>query len=218
MRVVFLGPPGAGKGTQGERLARRLGVPRYATGDILREAVRAETAVGREAKRYMDGGELVPDDVVTRIVAEALRRDEAARGFVLDGFPRTVAQAEALDQELRALGSELDAVAYFDVPERELIRRATGRRVCSSCGATYNLYSDAPKASGLCDRCGGALVARSDDDEETLRRRLRVYEQSTAPLLEWYRARGVPFYRVDGLGSVDEIQARLVQVLGIRAA
>lgn len=218
MRVVLLGPPGAGKGTQGEALARRLGVPRLATGDILREAVREGTEVGREARRYMDRGELVPDELVTRIIVDALRRNEAARGFVLDGFPRTVAQADALGKELAALGTELDAVVYFDVPERELVRRSTGRRVCPSCGATYNLHSSAPNAAGVCDRCGGALVTRSDDDETTLRHRLRVYEQSTAPLVERYRKSGVPFHRLDGLGSVDEIQARLVDALGIGAA
>lgn len=218
MRVVLLGPPGAGKGTQGEGLARRLGLPRLATGDILREAVRAETEIGREAQRHMDRGDLVPDEVVTRIVVEALRRPEAARGFVLDGFPRTIAQAQALEDELRSLGTELDAVVYFDVPERELVRRSTGRRICPSCGATYNVYSSPPKTAGVCDHCGGALVTRSDDDEATLRRRLRVYEQSTAPLVDRYRQSGVPFHRLDGLGSVDEIQARLGDVLGIGAA
>lgn len=214
MRVILLGPPGAGKGSQGERLARRLGVPRYATGDILREAVRAGSPVGREAQAYMDRGELVPDDLVMRIVAEALRRAEAARGFILDGFPRTVGQADALDEVLREAGTPLDAVVYFDVPERELVRRSTGRRICPSCGATYNVFSSPPKKEGECDRCGAALVTRRDDEEETVRQRLRVYERSTAPLVDRYRGAGVPFHRVDGLGSVDEIQERLWGLLG----
>lgn len=213
MRVILLGPPGAGKGTQGERLARHFGVPRFATGDMLREAVRAGTRVGREARAYIDRGELVPDEVVTRIVEEALRREEAAGGFILDGFPRTVAQAEALDRVLESVGSRIDAVVYFDVPERELVRRLTGRRVCPRCGATYNLHEGPPKAEGVCDRCGGELVTRSDDDEETVRQRLRVYERSTAPLVDRYRRAGVEFHRVDGLGSVAEIQERLLGFL-----
>ena len=210
MRLILLGPPGAGKGTQGERLARRFGVPRFATGDILRDAVRAQTPVGREARAYMDRGELVPDELVTRIVGEALRREEASGGFILDGFPRTVAQAEALDDVLESVGSRIDAVVYFDVPERELVRRLTGRRVCPRCGATYNLHAGPPKAEGVCDRCGGELVTRSDDDEETVRQRLRVYERSTAPLVDRYRRGGVEFHRVDGLGSVDDVQERLL--------
>lgn len=217
MRVVLLGPPGAGKGTQGELLARRLGVPRYATGDILRAAVRTGTAVGEAAKAYMERGELVPDELVTRIVTEALRGPEAARGFILDGFPRTVVQADALEETLRGPGTPLDAVVYFDVPERELIRRSTGRRVCPSCGATYNAHSSPPRRAGVCDHCGAELVTRVDDDEATVRQRLRVYERSTAPLVDRYRQAGVAFHRLDGLGSVEEVQARLNECLGVES-
>lgn len=214
MRIILLGPPGAGKGTQGELLARHLGVPTYATGDILREAVRNGTPVGREAQGYMDRGELVPDEVVTRIVTQALERPEASSGFVLDGFPRTTAQAQALDEYLARQGRTLDAVVYFDLPERELILRLTGRRVCPSCGANYNVHASPPRQTESCDRCGAQLVTRSDDDEATVRQRLKVYERSTSPLVDRYRRSQVAFHRLDGLGSVDEIQDRLRATLG----
>lgn len=215
MRVILLGPPGAGKGTQGQRLASHLGVPEYATGEILREAVREATPVGREAQGYMDRGELVPDEVMMRLVTELLERPEAANGFVLDGFPRTVAQAEALDAYLAQRGTPLDAVVHFDVPESELARRLTGRRVCPSCQATYNLHSSPPSRPEVCNRCGSRLVTRSDDEESTVRRRLKVYGRSTAQLVDRYRQAGAAFRRVDGLGSVEEIQTRLRAMLGV---
>ncbi|MBI4513245.1 MAG: adenylate kinase [Gemmatimonadetes bacterium] len=214
MRVVLLGPPGAGKGTQGELLARRLGVGRYVSGDLLREAVREGSAAGRQAQGWIERGELVPDAIVTGIVTGALSRD-AGPGFVLDGFPRTIAQAEALAEFLGSRRARIDAVVYLEVPESEVVKRLVSRRVCPSCGAAYNLHTNPPRKDEVCDRCGARLASRSDDDEGTVRRRLRVYEGETAPLVEWYRAQGVRLLRVNGLGSVAEVRARVRSALGL---
>ena len=210
----MLGPPGAGKGTQGERLAERCGVPGYATGEILREAVRNDTLLGRDARRFMDAGELVPDEVVLGLVREALAAPESREGFILDGFPRTVAQAEGLEAMLEEKGIKLDAVVYFDVPEEELIRRVGGRRVCSGCGTVFNVHFDPPAVAGVCDRCGGRLETREDDKEDTVRNRLRVYRESSAPLLKWYEASSTSLHRLAAVGTVDEVEAELLDVLG----
>ncbi|NIN70482.1 MAG: adenylate kinase [Gemmatimonadetes bacterium] len=212
MNLVLLGPPGSGKGTQGERLAARSGVPKYATGDILRDAVRRGTALGDDAKRYMDAGELVPDEVVLGLVREALATPEATAGFILDGFPRTVAQAEGLQALLEERDAKLDAVVYFDVPEEELIRRLAGRRSCPSCGAVFNVHSDPPAVTGTCDNCGSKLETREDDREETVRNRLRVYHEHTRPLLRWY-GEGSVLREVAALGSVEEVYERLLAVV-----
>jgi adenylate kinase len=212
-RLVFLGPPGAGKGTQARALAREWGVPQVSTGDMLREAALAGTRLGLEAKRYMDTGVLVPDAVVIGLVDERLAQPDAARGFVLDGFPRTVAQAEALDALLRRRGLELDRVLYFDVSRGELIRRLTGRRTCRSCGAGYHVVSAPPATPERCDRCGGELYQRADDAEGTVSRRLDVYETQTAPLLDYYRARGL-LVEVKGEGTVAEVTAELRRAAG----
>ncbi len=212
MNLVLLGPPGSGKGTQGERLAARSGVPKYATGDILRDAVRRGTALGDDAKRYMDAGELVPDEVVLGLVREALATPEATAGFILDGFPRTVAQAEGLQALLEERDAKLDAVVYFDVPEEELIRRLAGRRSCPSCGAVFNVHSDPPAVTGTCDSCGSKLETREDDREETVRNRLRVYHEHTRPLLRWY-GEGSVLREVAALGSVEEVYERLLAVV-----
>lgn len=205
MRVAFLGPPGAGKGTQARELAREWGVPHVATGDMLREAVAAGTRLGREAKRYMDEGALVPDDVIVGLVRERLGAPDAGRGVLLDGFPRTIPQAEALDHVLKDLGGGLDAVVYFDVGEAELLRRLTGRRLCRACGRSYHLVSSPPRRAGICDACGGELYQREDDTEATVRNRLTVYGRQTAPLLDHYRNRGL-LSTVQGEGGIEEIR------------
>lgn len=205
MRVGFLGPPGAGKGTQARDLAREWGVLHLATGDVLREAVAAGTALGVEAKRYMDRGALVPDDVIIGLVGERLSGRDAATGFILDGFPRTIAQAEALARLLKDRGQTLDAVVYFDVSEPELLRRLTGRRVCRACGRTYHQTSSPPNREGVCDACGGELYQREDDSEATVRNRLEVYRRQTAPLLDYYRQRSL-LATVSGEGPVAAIR------------
>jgi adenylate kinase len=213
MRVLFLGPPGAGKGTQARELAHEWGVPQVATGDMLREAMAAGTPLGREAKQYYDRGELVPDDVILRMVAERFRQPDAARGFLLDGFPRTIAQADGLGAMLEGLGQKLDAVVYFDVSEPELLRRLTGRRLCRQCQTSYHVVSAPPKREGVCDKCGGELYQRVDDSEATVRHRLEVYARQTAPLLDYYRQRGV-LKTVSGEGSVDKIRGDLRDAVG----
>ena len=213
MRVAFLGPPGAGKGTQARELAREWAVPQIATGDMLREAVAAKTPLGLEAKRYMDQGALVPDEVVVGATAERLAAPDAARGFILDGFPRTIAQAEALARLLKDAGHALDVVLYFDVSEPELLRRLTGRRVCRACGHTYHLTSSPPKRAGVCDACGGELHQRVDDSEATVRTRLEVYRKQTAPLLDYYRQRNV-LTTVSGEGSIEEIRDAIRAAVG----
>ena len=213
MRLLFLGPPGAGKGTQARELAREWGVPQVATGDMLREAMAAGTPLGREAKQYYDRGELVPDDVILKMVAERFRQPDAAQGFILDGFPRTIAQADGLGAMLETLGHKVDGVIYFDVSEPELIRRLTGRRLCRRCQTPFHVVSAPPKREGVCDKCGGELYQRVDDSEATVRNRLGVYERQTAPLLDYYRQRGL-LRTVSGEGTVDKIRQDLREAAG----
>lgn len=213
MRVAFLGAPGAGKGTQARELAQEWGVPHLATGDMLREAVAADTALGRQAKQYMDRGALVPDDVIVAAMGERFARPDASGGFILDGFPRTIAQAEALDRMLKDLGHHLDVVIFFDVSEAELLRRLTGRRVCRACGATFHLVSAPPVKPGVCDRCGGELYQREDDSEGTVRHRLQVYARQTEPLLDYYRDRAL-LRTVAGEGPIESIRAALRRAAG----
>jgi len=208
VRVIFLGPPGAGKGTQAKLLAQEWRVPQVATGEMLRESVKAGTPLGREAARIMESGALVPDEVMVGLIADRLRQPDAVRGFILDGFPRTIAQAEALDKLLKDLGQSLDAVVYFDVPEAELLRRLTGRRLCRQCQTAYHVVSAPPARPGVCDRCGGELYQRDDDSETTVRHRLEVYARQTAPLLDYYRGRGV-LSSVKGDGDMATISAAI---------
>lgn len=204
MRLIFLGPPGAGKGTQARTLAAEQGIPQVATGDILRDAAARGTRLGLLAMSYMDRGALVPDDVMVAVVAERLERDDARKGFLLDGFPRTVAQAEALDRLLRGWELAIDRVLFLDVSEGELLRRLTGRWVCRRCQAAYHTVSSPPRREGRCDRCGGELYQREDDSETAVRFRLKVYAEQTAPLLHYYRARGL-LTTIPGEGSPEEI-------------
>jgi adenylate kinase len=213
LRLVFLGPPGAGKGTQARELAREWRVPQVSTGDMLREAAAAGTALGREAKRFMDAGTLVPDEVVIGLVDERLDQADARDGFILDGFPRTPAQAQALDALLRRRSLELDRVLYFEVSRPELMRRLTGRRTCRQCGAGYHVVSAPPRTADRCDRCGGELYQREDDDAPTVSRRLDVYDTQTAPLLDYYKARGV-LTAVPGEGAVPEIATAIRRAVG----
>ena len=210
MRVVLLGPPGAGKGTQARRLAARWSVPQVATGDMLREAVARGTKLGLEARRFMDAGELVPDSVIIGLVRERLAQPDGRKGFVLDGFPRTAAQAEALDHLLEAEGTPLDRVVLFQVADEEPVARLSGRRVCRSCGRNYHLTLSPPRTRGVCDHCGGELYQRTDDEEATVRRRLAVYARDTRPLVDYYRRRGL-LTTISGTGSVDAIQADLIR-------
>jgi adenylate kinase len=213
MRLLFLGPPGAGKGTQARELAREWGVPQVATGDMLREAMTAGTPLGRAAKQYYDRGELVPDDVILKMVAERFGQPDAAQGFILDGFPRTIAQAEGLAAMLDRLGHNVDGVIYFDVSEPELVRRLTGRRLCRACQTPFHVVSAPPKRAGVCDKCGGELYQRVDDSEVTVRNRLEVYERQTAPLLDYYRKRGL-LRTVSGEGAIDKIRQALREAAG----
>ena len=214
MNIVLLGPPGAGKGTQGERVAERLGVPKLATGDVLREAVRAGTPRGREAKAFMERGDLVPDEVILGIMKEALARPEAARGVVLDGVVRTVPQAEGLERVMNELHRKLDAVLLFDVDEDELVRRIGARTVCEKCQTPYTGREPGSK----CDKCGGRLVRRKDDEPEAVRHRMRAYRDQTTPVIDWYRCRsdspgGPRFLEVDAVGDVDEVTRRVMGAL-----
>lgn len=212
MNLVFLGPPGAGKGTQARRLADRYSIPQVATGDILREAMASGSELGRKAKSYYDRGELVPDEVMLEVVAGRLRQPDAARGFVLDGFPRTVPQAEGLERILAGLGRRLDAVLLFQVPREALVRRLSGRWVCRAQGHVFHEVYSPPKEPGRCDHDGSELYQREDDRPETVQRRLEVYERQTAPLVEYYRARGL-LHPVDASGEPEEVERQVEAVL-----
>ena len=214
MNIVLLGAPGAGKGTQAAKMVERYGVPHISTGDIFRAAVKAGTPMGVEAKRYMDDGKLVPDEVVIGIVAEALATPELAEGFMLDGFPRTVVQADALDRVLAESGRKLDAVVLIDVPRELLLERLTARRQCRGCQRIYNVLWDDPAVEGVCDTCGGEVYQREDDNVETVSSRLDVYESQTQPLIDYYSARGV-LKPVDGTKTPDEVFAAVVTTLGV---
>ena len=208
MRLVLVGPPGAGKGTQAEFIAAHLAVPKISTGDIFRANVAQGTPLGVEAKRYMDAGQLVPDEVTINMVADRLAEPDSTDGFLLDGFPRTIAQAEGLERLLKDLGQPLDRVIYFDVGEPELTRRLTGRRVCRACGHSFHVVSNPPRREGVCDACGGELYQRADDSEATVRNRLNVYRKQTAPLLDWYTGKGL-LASIRGEGTIEDIAHRV---------
>ncbi len=215
MRLVLLGAPGAGKGTQAKKLIEKYSIPQISTGDILRQNVAEGTPLGKEAKSFMDKGELVPDRVVLGLVEDRLKKDDCKKGYILDGFPRNTSQAEALDKILKSLGIPLTAALSVDVPKDDLMKRLTGRRTCKKCQQMYNVYFSPPKKNGVCDKCGGELFQRDDDKEETIKRRLDVYDAQTAPLIDYYRKGGI-LKSVMGVGNIDEIFNKVCSALGAK--
>lgn len=209
--MIFLGAPGAGKGTQARMVATEFGIPQISTGDILREAVRNQTALGIEAKKKMDAGELVSDEIVLAIVEERLRNSDCQAGFILDGFPRTIGQAEALDGILQKLGFPQPLVFSIEVPEEDLYKRLTGRRTCSRCGQIYNIFFQALQVENQCDACGGILTQRKDDQIEVIRERLKEYRRQTLPLVQYYQSKG-SFHEINGALGIDAIQKEIVAI------
>jgi adenylate kinase len=214
MRIVLLGAPGAGKGTQAKKIMEKYPIPQISTGDLLRAAVAAGTALGKEAKSVMDKGELVPDSVVLGMVEERLKQDDCKKGYILDGFPRNTKQAEALDNMLGALNMSLTAALSVDVQFDLLMKRLTGRRTCKACGQMFNVYSNAPQKDGACDKCGGELFQRDDDKEETIKKRLEVYNVQTAPLIDYYGRKNILKSVDGGTGTIDEIFVKVCKILG----
>jgi adenylate kinase len=212
MHIIIFGPPGSGKGTVSEEVAKVYGIPHISTGDLLREHVAKKTALGMRAKEYMDRGELVPDELVNEILEEALSRSECKKGFILDGYPRTVAQAEELEKILNKLSLHIDCVLNLNVSEEEIVRRLSARRVCKVCGAIYNLMTNPPKVEGICDKCGGTLILRDDDKPEVVKTRLQTYVEMSAPVLSHYLAKN-KVLNIDGAGDITTVRARVLRVL-----
>ena len=212
MRLILLGAPGAGKGTQAQAISRELGLPHIASGDLFREAQEKGTELGLMAKSYMEKGALVPDEITVRMILERISAPDSEGGFVLDGFPRTLEQAEALDRALSGRGENIDKAVYIKVSNEELIRRLSGRWICRSCQAPYHTISSPPKVEGRCDRCGGELYQRADDQEETVRKRLEVYFNQTAPLIDYYLKAG-RLLEVNGEQGIDEVERELIAAL-----
>lgn len=215
MRLILLGAPGAGKGTQATRLAKRYAVPHISTGDILREAIKQGSQLGARANCYVREGKLVPDKLILELIRERLGRGDCKRGFIMDGFPRTIRQAEGLNHLLEAVNKRINAAVSIEADQNSLVKRLSARRVCSSCGRNYNLLTYPPKQQGICDLCGGGLIQREDDKEETIINRIRVYDKETVPLKDFYRSKGV-LKEVDGRGSVKEVFQRIVDSLNNR--
>lgn len=211
-RLIFLGPPGSGKGTQAARLQERFGLVQLSSGDALRREVKEDSAIGRKAQEYMQAGTLVPDEVITGVMLAAIDKLPTESGFILDGFPRTVPQAEALDAGLKQRGIEIDGVLDFQLDDAEIIRRIVSRRVCSECGATYNTGFMPPKVDGVCDKCGGTVVQRVDDREDVVATRLATYRAQTAPLIGYYSERG-RFHTVDATVGADSVAAEVVRIV-----
>jgi adenylate kinase len=211
-KIILLGPPGAGKGTQGQAISLKYRIPKISTGDILREAVVHKTPLGVQAKSFMDQGKLVSDEIVNGLVRERLSQPDCLKGFILDGFPRTVQQADTLRKMLEDLGLEIDAVISFDIGEQELISRLSGRRSCPICKTVFHISNQPPKKSGICDGCGGALIQRDDDKEETIKNRLREYQEKTKPLLNYYEKSGL-FHSLPGDGSIESVNKTVERIL-----
>ena len=213
LRTILLGPPGAGKGTQAVRIVEKYGIPHISTGDIFRDNIKRQTELGKKAQEYMNKGELVPDDLVIEIATDRLLRDDCKKGFLLDGFPRTVYQAEKLDEFMQAHDGKIDHVINLEVEDDLLIFRLTGRRVCKQCGASFHVVNIPPQVEGICDRCGGELVQRADDTEETVKNRIAVYKEQTMPLIDYYtKANNIT--TLDGSTPLDQCFAEIVEVLG----
>ena len=213
MKIILLGAPGAGKGTQAKMIADKYGVPHISTGDIFRANIKNGTELGMEAKKYMDQGLLVPDELTVRILLDRVAQDDCKNGYVLDGFPRTIPQAEVLDSELTKLGDHIDYAINVDVPDENIVKRMSGRRACLTCGATYHIEHVPPKKEGICDVCGSELVLRDDDKPETVKNRLNVYHEQTQPLIDFYTEKGV-LKTVDGTVPMEEVFAAITAILG----
>ena len=213
MKVIMLGAPGAGKGTQAKMIADKYGVPHISTGDIFRANIKNGTELGMEAKKYLDQGLLVPDERTVRILLDRVVQDDCKNGYVLDGFPRTIPQAEVLDSELTKLGDHIDYAINVDVPDENIVKRMSGRRACLTCGATYHIEHVPPKKEGICDVCGSELVLRDDDKPETVKNRLNVYHEQTQPLIDFYTEKGV-LKTVDGTVPMEEVFAAITAILG----
>ncbi|PTW00498.1 adenylate kinase [Halanaerobium saccharolyticum] len=212
MDMILLGLPGVGKGTQAKKLEASLEIPHIATGDIFRKAIKNKTPLGKKAKSFIDAGELVPDEVTIGIVEERLKEDDCKEGFILDGFPRTIAQAEALDEILAEQNRELDLAIYLQAEIDILVERLAGRRVCVDCGATYHVKNDPPEVEGVCDKCGGEVIQRSDDEEETVKKRIEVNKEKTAKLADYYQNKGI-LHEVKSTGGIEKVQQRLMKLI-----
>ena len=213
MKIIMLGAPGAGKGTQAKKIAEKYGIPHISTGDIFRANIKGGTELGMKAKTFMDQGKLVPDEITIGMLMDRIKADDCAKGYVLDGFPRTIPQAESLTAALSARGEAIDYAINVDVPDENIITRMGGRRACLSCGATYHVQFNPPKAEGVCDVCGSALVLRDDDKPETVKNRLSVYHEQTQPLIDYYQKAGV-LKEVDGTQELNRVCADIVEILG----
>ena len=213
MKIIMLGAPGAGKGTQAKMIAEKYSIPHVSTGDIFRANIKNGTELGKEAKSYMDKGELVPDELTVRILLDRVAQEDCKNGYVLDGFPRTIPQAEVLDAELTKMGDKIDFAINVEVPDENIIRRMSGRRACLKCGATYHIVHIPPVKEGICDKCGSELVLRDDDKEETVKNRLSVYHEQTQPLIDFYDKKGV-LKEVDGTVDSKDVFAAITAILG----
>lgn len=213
MKIVMLGAPGAGKGTQAKKISEKYGIPHISTGDIFRANIKENTELGQKAKTYMDQGLLVPDELTCDLVMDRISQDDCKNGFVLDGFPRTIPQAEALDAALTKIGQKMDYAVDVDVPDENIINRMSGRRACLNCGATYHIVSIPTKVEGVCDRCGSPVVLRDDDQPETVKKRLEVYHAQTQPLIDYYKKQNI-LKSVDGTQPMEEVFRAIVEILG----